>query len=424
MCFSVFPAGVQQLLVNKEEVSSERSPSLDQEYPKPIHIKEEQEEFWTNQEGEQRHGDEGADIHRFPFTAVIVKTEDHEEKPETSQLYQSQTEGNTEAEPPASSSTTQIKTETDDEDYGGCEPARNRDPGSNPQSNTDEKASDCSETDISSGDWQEPLSDSGSETQDSDIDWKRTRASESGVDAMKHEEVSAGDVGCHGGKKSCSCFECGKGFHNKGSLQSHTMCHLGKRATGFLVSKKCITVKGKVDSTQRSVNIGQKPFGSDVYGERFAEKESLKTHVTVHTGEKTFGCDVCGKRFKRQAHIETHMRVHTGEKPFGCGDCGTRFNLKQNLKRHMRVHTGEKPFGCDVCGNRFKLHAHLSRHMRVHTGEKPFGCDVCGNRFKQQAHLNRHIRVHTGEKPFGCDFCGKRFIEQGNLKKHMKVHSG
>ncbi|XP_071369040.1 uncharacterized protein, partial [Centroberyx affinis] len=113
---AVLPPGVRQLIVSKEEVSSEQqdwSPSLDQEDPDPPHIKEEPEEIWTSQEGEQLRGPEEADITEFPFTPVPVKSEDDEEKPQSSQLHQSQTEENREAEPLASSSTEQMKTDAD-----------------------------------------------------------------------------------------------------------------------------------------------------------------------------------------------------------------------------------------------------------------------------------------------------------------------
>ncbi|XP_035537171.1 zinc finger protein 37 homolog isoform X2 [Morone saxatilis] len=64
--------------------------------------------LWTRQEGEQLQGLQEADITKFTFTPVPVKSEDDEEKPQSSQLHQRLTE--------------QIKTEAD---YGGPEPARN-----------------------------------------------------------------------------------------------------------------------------------------------------------------------------------------------------------------------------------------------------------------------------------------------------------
>uniref|UniRef100_UPI003AABB8E1 uncharacterized protein n=1 Tax=Centroberyx gerrardi TaxID=166262 RepID=UPI003AABB8E1 len=155
-------ADVQQLLVCKEEVPPEQqdwSPSLDQEDPEPPHIKEEQEELWTSQEGEQLQGPEEADITEFPFTPVPVKSEDDEETPQSSQLHQSQTEENREAEPLASSSTEQMKTEADGEDCGVSEPARNLDPASHLQPTSDGKTSDSSEP----------------ETEDSDDEWNETR---------------------------------------------------------------------------------------------------------------------------------------------------------------------------------------------------------------------------------------------------------
>ncbi len=211
ICVSVFPGDVQQLLVFKEEALSEWSSSLNQEDPELLHISEEQEELWTSQEGEQLIGLAEADITRFPFTAVPVKSEDDEEKPQYSQLHQSQTGDNREAEPPASSSAKQIKTETDGEDCEGSETARNLNPDSHLQPNTDEKASDSFKTESSNDDWQEPLSDSGSETEDSQ---KTNLKVHMGVQTAKHP---------------FGCGVCGKRFTQRGHLKTHMRVHTGEK---------------------------------------------------------------------------------------------------------------------------------------------------------------------------------------------------
>ncbi|MED6241823.1 hypothetical protein ATANTOWER_027867, partial [Ataeniobius toweri] len=62
---------IRQMMVFKEEVPHDWNPNLDQQGPEPPHIKEEEEELWIRQEGEQ-------------FT---VNNED-EEKPQLSELHQ------------------------------------------------------------------------------------------------------------------------------------------------------------------------------------------------------------------------------------------------------------------------------------------------------------------------------------------------
>ncbi|KAF7641093.1 hypothetical protein LDENG_00294370, partial [Lucifuga dentata] len=96
-----------------------------QEDPEPSHIKkEEEEELLISQEGEQLHDLEEADITKFTFTLVPVKSEEDEEKVQSSQL-QNQTEERRESESLSSSSTEQINRESDGEDCGGPGPARN-----------------------------------------------------------------------------------------------------------------------------------------------------------------------------------------------------------------------------------------------------------------------------------------------------------
>ncbi|KAF7644022.1 hypothetical protein LDENG_00229410 [Lucifuga dentata] len=101
---------------------------MNQEDPELLHVKEEQEERGTRQEGKQLQNVDEDDI--TMFTIVPVKTKDDEEKVQSSQRHQSQTEENREAENLASSSTQQTETGSHVEDCGGPGPSRNLDPGS------------------------------------------------------------------------------------------------------------------------------------------------------------------------------------------------------------------------------------------------------------------------------------------------------
>ncbi|KAL3968156.1 RNA polymerase II elongation factor ELL [Sarotherodon galilaeus] len=121
---------VQQMLPVKEELPW--TPSLDQQDPDPLHIKEEEV-------GEKRNSLDEADIIKFPFTGG-----DDQEKPEFTQLHQST--GQTES--PTSFSAKEIKAERDEEDGGGPEPGSYLEPNANLQANATGKALDFHETEV------------------------------------------------------------------------------------------------------------------------------------------------------------------------------------------------------------------------------------------------------------------------------------
>ncbi|XP_029921615.1 zinc finger and SCAN domain-containing protein 2-like [Myripristis murdjan] len=324
----------QQLLVCKEEVPPE------------------QQEYSSKQL---------QDLTKFPFTAVTVKSEDDEEEAQCSQFHQSQTEESREAEPPASSSTEQMKTEAD-----GEEAARNSDPAADFQP-------------ISEGQLLSSHSSEG-ETDYSD-DWEETREPRSGLNKLllsddrsdDAEKPSSFPLHMNAGEKPWSCSFCGKGFKKKGHLQTHMRIH-----------------------------TGEKPYVCSICGKSFAYKHTFITHKRVHTGEKPFSCSVCGKSFAQKEYRKTHMRIHTEEKPFSCSICGKCFAYKHTFIKHMRIHTGEKPFSCSLCGKSFARKDILVIHMRVHTGEKPFNCSVCGKGFTRKSYFNEHMTAHAGENTLSC----------------------
>ncbi|XP_078020010.1 uncharacterized protein LOC117245913 [Epinephelus lanceolatus] len=356
---------VQQLSVVKEEVPPEQqewSSSVDQEDPEPPHIKGEQEKLWISQEGEQLQELEEDDITKFTSTPVPVKSEDDEEKPQSSQLHQRRTE--------------QMETEAEGEDCGGPEPepARNSDPETHLQPVTD----------------------------DSD-DWTETREPQSGLNSLKNDQVPVSNLIV--GEKPFSCSECGKRFGLRGNLKRHMRSHTGEKPFSCSECGKRFGQNVNLKKHIRS-HTGEKPFSCSECGKRFGHSETLKTHMRSHTGEKPFSCSECGKKFGKSGDLKIHMRSHTGEKPFSCSECGKRFGVRGSLKKHMKYHTEEKPFSCSECGKRFDQSGDLKRHMRCHTGEKPFCCSECGKGFRQNAHLKKHIRSHSGDKPFNCSETG------------------
>ncbi|XP_020496265.2 zinc finger protein with KRAB and SCAN domains 3-like [Labrus bergylta] len=295
---------VQQLMVRKEEVHPEQQESssrLDQEDPpEPPHIKEDREELWSSQEGEQLQGPEEADTSMVTFFRVPVKTEEDDgETPRTSQLNENK--------PEESGDVKDLNTEADGEDCGGSEPDRDFNPDSHLQTVSLEDTSLLT----------------GSDTDESG-DWEERYEPQEGLNPLQKKVISISDMNCNTGNTSVSSSGCATSFAQMKPLQKH-----------------------------KTIHTGEKPFSCSVCGKRFTQSGSLKMHSFVHTGEKPFSCSVCGKHFIKDGDLKRHSVVHTGEKPFSCSVCGKRFTQSGSLKMHSLIHTGVRPFSCNFCDRTF-----------------------------------------------------------------------
>ncbi|XP_062304710.1 zinc finger protein 436-like isoform X1 [Osmerus eperlanus] len=171
-------------------------------------------------------------------------------------------------------------------------------------------------------------------------------------------------------------------------------------------------------------HTGQKPCQCQECNKTFSRKSHLVAHMRIHTGDKPYQCQQCSKLFTFKTNLVEHMRRHTGEKPYQCPHCSKCFAQKGGLIEHIRTHTGEKPFQCQECNNSFSRKDSLVAHMRTHTGVKPYQCQECSKLFTYKVNLVQHLRTHTGEKPYQCQQCTKVFAQNGSLVKHMRTHTG
>ncbi|KAG8012287.1 Gastrula zinc finger protein XlCGF57.1 [Nibea albiflora] len=439
----------------------------------PEDIKEEQEELWSSQQVEQLQGLEEDDITRFPFTAVSVKTEDdNEDKTQSLQLHQRQSEESREAEPPASSSAQHMEIETD---------------------STHQLQS---------------LYCCVSETEDSNDEWKDVAVLR--LEVTECLSAAAQHI-CELLERTVAEYEeqlCRSQRENerqrrlleavlKPEVRLHRteLCDVQQEPEPTLIKEEVeqlwnspereqlhgpVPLKDEEDEEEKTLQSEEHTAGSSAQhmetecnGEdrgRSGPTRSLDSHQPANDDETLDYSKKADWRQSRepQSDLTTvklkQRQTQTGvsasqlagddrTSDFSEADTENNYDWKETRKHDngVSVRDGEcntttksptccecgktlntmecvngrdKPFACSVCVERSTMKAQLVPLRRTQSGKTSFICPICKKHFRYKGDTVKHIRIHTGERPYSCSICGRRFTQSTGLGTHMRTHTG
>ncbi|XP_059196090.1 zinc finger protein ZFP2-like [Centropristis striata] len=142
----------------------------------------------------------------------------------------------------------------------------------------------------------------------------------------------------HTGEKPYLCKTCGRRFGRLSSLTIHTRMHTGEKPYICKTCRKCFRTSSHLKSHMRTAHTGEKPYLCNTCGKRFNQKSTLTVHTRMHTGERPYSCKTCRKCFRTSSHLKGHMRTHTGDKPYICNICGKQFCDSSTMMKHCKNH--------------------------------------------------------------------------------------
>ncbi|KAJ0169493.1 hypothetical protein K1T71_015080 [Dendrolimus kikuchii] len=281
------------------------------------------------------------------------------------------------------------------------------------------------------------------------------------------------------------CFECFKGFCDKGVYDTHLEYHSLKR--GEFQCHVCKVRFPKKLSVRKHLNNHLLNYSCKLCG--FTTKSRKHTSYLGHIRKKhpsDIVCALCGCSFVSIKGLDHHKKLKhrfddrevKDDGPL-CVECNVRFIsedalIMHNHKRHNDNDKSDKsdnelpeksnivsdkqekskmekekkrekrlppakakrkikrPLKCEQCGLEIStIRAYYWHFRKEHPdktrtqyflGNNKYMCEICGRFFQKADILEDHIFTHTGVKIYKCDRCGKEFNTNLSLTIHMKIH--
>lgn len=255
---------------------------------------------------------------------------------------------------------------------------------------------------------------------------------------------------CHQSETGVSCPVCGKAF----ITWTYLSLHLSKSRT-----KVCQLCSETVLQDQLKAHMiahGVTAFDCDVCGKSFHSKGKLYTHSKIHV-KRPLTCVQCKGTFNNQTALLSHELVHRirkclkcrrqfdskncylyhvkncnyipapgsgpQAKDYVCSYCAVSFHNRQQIKAHIdKFHLrSQQLHKCHVCGKKeYKNLGHLKEHLMSHDESPRFTCHVCGLKLRSRRGYQKHLLLHSGQKPYQCELCGGRYVTPAQLKYHKR----
>lgn len=263
----------------------ERSCSLNQEDPPgPPHTKQEEEELWRGQEGQQIQGLGDAERNSYKISpATVKKEEDDGEKFQLSQLHENRSEENRGMENCNSGSHLQPHAL---EQTSLSLQEQNKD-------SAEEKSFSCT---ICGKIFSKKSRLSQHMKQHRKVNMFSCPVCEKKFPQSERGEFET-HMRIHTGEKPLSCSVCGKTFSDLSNLREHIKSHTREKNP---LKNKSMRIKPK-----RRCRVCKKMF-SESY---------LKEHMNSHR-EKQFACPICEKQYTRMRNMRHHLEGHEeGQQP-------------------------------------------------------------------------------------------------------------